>query len=68
MNSERGTTSSAGLNWVKSSYSGSDGGNCIEVAVTSGSVRVRDSKDTGLPGLRVADASWSAFVTYARRG
>ena len=32
------------LSWHKSSYSGSSGGQCIEVAV-SGRVLVRDSKD-----------------------
>ncbi|WP_432095383.1 DUF397 domain-containing protein [Streptomyces sp. bgisy100] len=33
MNTERTPRSSARLTWFKSSYSGSDGGDCIEVAV-----------------------------------
>ncbi|MGW2699904.1 DUF397 domain-containing protein [Streptomyces sp. NPDC001340] len=53
------------LRWFKSSYSGSGGGNCVEVAVTPGRVWIRDSKDTGRPGLRVASTSWTEFVAYA---
>jgi hypothetical protein len=34
-----------GLTWRTSSYSGSNGGNCIEVATTVNTVAVRDSKD-----------------------
>ncbi|NKQ28834.1 DUF397 domain-containing protein, partial [Streptomyces galbus] len=30
--------------WCKSTYSDSEGGNCVEVAVTPETVRVRDSK------------------------
>ncbi|MEU1055018.1 DUF397 domain-containing protein [Streptomyces sp. NPDC005876] len=33
------------LAWFKSSYSGSQGDDCIEIAVTELAVRVRDSKD-----------------------
>lgn len=55
------------LRWFKSSYSGSGGGDCVEVAVTPGGVRVRDSKDNGRPGLRIADTSWTEFVAYACR-
>ncbi|WP_369226716.1 DUF397 domain-containing protein [Streptomyces sp. R39] len=54
------------MGWFKSSYSGTSGGDCVEVAVAPGVVRVRDSKDTGRPGLRVADTSWADFVAYAR--
>ncbi|WP_123462403.1 DUF397 domain-containing protein [Streptomyces sp. CEV 2-1] len=35
--------------WFKSSYSGSGGDNCVEVALHTGAVHVRDSKDTGRP-------------------
>ncbi|NHW87742.1 DUF397 domain-containing protein, partial [Escherichia coli] len=37
--------------WFKSSYSGSQGDDCVEVAVTEGAVHVRDSKDAARPGL-----------------
>jgi hypothetical protein len=55
-----------GLHWFKSSYSGSGGGDCLEVAVTPGVVRVRDSKDTERPGLRVSHTSWVQFLTCTR--
>ncbi|MFH8801247.1 DUF397 domain-containing protein [Streptomyces sp. NPDC017936] len=38
--------STTGPTWFKSSYSGSSGDNCIEVAVRTEAVLVRDSKDT----------------------
>lgn len=37
---------SSGPVWRKSSYSGGEGDNCVEVAVRPGGVRVRDTKDT----------------------
>ncbi|GAA3481543.1 DUF397 domain-containing protein [Streptomyces yanii] len=61
----RATSSSEHLVWFKSSYSGSDGDNCVEVAVTHEVVRVRDSKETGQPGQRDTDTSWTEFVAYA---
>ncbi|MEU2608524.1 DUF397 domain-containing protein [Streptomyces albus] len=50
------------LTWRKSSYSGSDGGNCVEVAETSGRVHVRDSKEQRGPVLSVPSAQWAAFI------
>jgi hypothetical protein len=55
--------------WVKSSYSGDGGGNCIEWApayVGSGVVPVRDSKDADGPALVFEPSAWSAFVTAVR--
>ncbi|AZM45434.1 DUF397 domain-containing protein [Streptomyces sp. WAC 06738] len=51
--------------WVKSSYSGSDGGNCIEVAVAPERVHVRDSKDPSGPVLTVSPEAWASFVAFA---
>lgn len=52
--------------WVKSSYSSQDGGNCVEwapsAAVATGTVPVRDSKDTSLRGIAVSGFAWSTFV------
>ncbi|MER8185721.1 Scr1 family TA system antitoxin-like transcriptional regulator [Kitasatospora sp. NPDC094015] len=49
--------------WFKSSLSGSNGGECIEVAYNLGSVvPVRDSKDPGGPALVFPSAAWAAFV------
>jgi hypothetical protein len=52
------------LAWFKSSYSGTEGDNCVEVAASSGAVHVRDSKDTQGPELALAPAVWSTFVAY----
>lgn len=52
--------------WVKSSYSGAGGDNCVEwapsIAAASRIVPVRDSKDASLPGVSVSAEAWSAFV------
>jgi hypothetical protein len=53
------------LAWVKSSYSAGNGGECVEVASTSGAVYVRDSKDTSRPALTVEPATWNTFVEFA---
>jgi hypothetical protein len=55
------------LSWFKSSYSGSDGGDCVEVAAAPGTMHVRDSKDSGGPMLSFPHDAWSAFVAYAKR-
>lgn len=57
---------STALQWIKSSYSGSEGGNCIEVATQPSTVHVRDSKNTGHT-LTVTPDAWVAFVRLARR-
>ena len=55
--------------WQKSTYSGSNGGQCVEVARNvPGLVAVRDSKDTSGPVLVVTPAQWRAFLASARRG
>jgi hypothetical protein len=52
-----------GARWRKSTRSGPDGGNCIEVAENlPGVVAVRDSKDPTGPVLTFAPVSWRAFV------
>ncbi|MCX4910161.1 DUF397 domain-containing protein [Streptomyces sp. NBC_00878] len=56
--------------WVKSSYSGGEGGQCIEwapgVATASGTVPVRDSKVPDGRALIVSAHAWGAFVHFAR--
>ncbi|WP_371519135.1 DUF397 domain-containing protein [Kitasatospora sp. NBC_01300] len=58
------------LTWRKSSYSGNNGGDCIEVALASlpGAVPVRDSKDPYGPALVFPAAAWGAFVRAVREG
>ncbi|MEV7777062.1 DUF397 domain-containing protein [Kitasatospora sp. NPDC088351] len=53
------------LAWFKSSYSGNEGGTCVEVAEVPGTVHVRDSKDKSGPQLAFAPAAWRAFVEFA---
>jgi hypothetical protein len=48
--------------WFKSSYSGNEGGNCVEVATGPDAVHVRDSKDRGSGTLTFSSAAWAAFV------
>ncbi|MEU5150375.1 DUF397 domain-containing protein [Streptomyces yangpuensis] len=58
-----------GLSWRTSSYSNSDGANCVEVSDDlPGAVPVRDSKlaDTG-PVIVVAAAAWVSFIRTVHR-
>ncbi|MEU0481490.1 DUF397 domain-containing protein [Streptosporangium sp. NPDC006013] len=49
--------------WRKSSLSGPDGGNCVEVAELSGGRKgVRDSKNPTGPALVFTPGEWDAFV------
>ncbi|MFI1757125.1 DUF397 domain-containing protein [Streptomyces sp. NPDC020571] len=54
-----------GIQWRKSSYSGDQGGNCLEVAELPATVAVRDSKTPAGPTLTLAPATFSAFVGWA---
>ncbi|MFD4398051.1 DUF397 domain-containing protein [Kitasatospora sp. NPDC058478] len=57
------------LLWHKSSYSGGNGGNCIEVAHGyPGLVPVRDSKDPDGPVLSFPDPAWHVFVAAVQNG
>lgn len=57
--------STSELAWFKSSYSGSEGDSCVEVAQGTQTVHVRDSKDLRSPVLAVSPTAWDDFVTYA---
>ncbi|MCY0924262.1 DUF397 domain-containing protein [Streptomyces sp. H27-G5] len=60
---------SADLVWRKSSYSGGDPDNCVEVAAGDAPVvHVRDTKDHGKGLLTASPAAWSAFLGYAKGG
>lgn len=56
---------STDLKWFKSSYSGTNGGNCVEVATCPHTIHVRDSKDITVPALTLSPAAWSAFLKHA---
>lgn len=53
------------LAWFKSSYSGSSGDDCVEVAVTEQAIHVRDSKDVTRPPFAVGREGWGQFVRFA---
>ncbi|MEU9749473.1 DUF397 domain-containing protein [Streptomyces niveus] len=52
------------LTWFKSSYSGSDGDNCVEVAAQPHAVLVRDSKDPHVGRLTLTPTAWAAFTAH----
>ncbi|MFK0167683.1 DUF397 domain-containing protein [Streptomyces sp. NPDC090306] len=57
------------LQWFKSSHSGSQGGDCVEVATNAPTaVHVRDSKNSASAGpvLRIRPTAWTAFLSLAR--
>ncbi|MEU5660646.1 DUF397 domain-containing protein [Streptomyces sp. NPDC047737] len=54
--------------WFKSSYSGSDNNDCVEVAVSPRTVRVRDSKNVPGPEIGVDARAWAHFLEYATQG
>jgi hypothetical protein len=49
------------MDWRKSSYSGANGGNCVEVASACG-VMVRDTTDRDGVALALSADAWHAFV------
>ncbi|MGW7303060.1 MULTISPECIES: DUF397 domain-containing protein [unclassified Streptomyces] len=50
------------LSWVKSSYSDGEGGQCLEVALTSSTVHLRDSKSPEAPHVTVVSSAWADFL------
>ncbi|MFJ3821776.1 DUF397 domain-containing protein [Streptomyces nodosus] len=62
MNNAESSTVTSGLAWFKSSYSGAEGGDCVEVATTTASVHIRDSKITVGPTVTVSRKAWTGFV------
>ncbi|MFK0119507.1 DUF397 domain-containing protein [Streptomyces sp. NPDC090994] len=56
-----GTT---GLAWFKSSYSGTQGDDCVEIAIAEQAVHIRDSKDTTRAAFAVGREEWAPFVRF----
>lgn len=52
--------------WRKSSYSGSSGGDCVEVAPLLPEVGVRDSKVAESPVITTSTTAWTAFIDAQR--
>jgi Domain of unknown function (DUF397) len=54
--------------WRKSSYSGGQGGNCVEVAGHGRRVLVRDTRQAGTgPVLRFSAQAWRRFAGQVKQ-
>jgi hypothetical protein len=56
-----------GIGWSavpfrKSSFSGTNGGQCVEVSVRTGEVGIRDSKNPAAGTLALPAIAWTAFT------
>jgi hypothetical protein len=56
-----------GATWRKSSYSGNNGGNCVE-ATAARKIMIRDSKDPHGPVLAFAPKDWQRFADRVKAG
>ncbi|MFI2350225.1 DUF397 domain-containing protein [Streptomyces sp. NPDC019443] len=56
------------IRWIKSSYSGGSGTECVEVAASAEDVGVRDSKVPHGPRLALPSSAWRGFVEALREG
>ncbi|TDC57777.1 DUF397 domain-containing protein [Actinomadura sp. KC345] len=54
--------------WRKSSYSGGDSGQCVELASLDGSVGIRDSKNPHTPHLAVGREALSGLLGRIKAG
>ncbi|MDI3095925.1 DUF397 domain-containing protein [Streptomyces rochei] len=65
MNNAEYPTTAHSSTWFKSSYSGTEGGQCVEVATSTAGVHVRDSKAVTGPVVTVSAEAWVGFVGLA---
>jgi hypothetical protein len=58
------------VTWRKSSYSGGNGGNCVEVGAPAATDRVlvRDTKDRQGPMLAFTPRTWRNFAERVKQG
>ena len=52
--------------WRKSSYSGTNGGDCVEAADLDGRILVRDTTDRGGVVLSISPDAWHRFTGSLR--
>ena len=52
--------------WRKSSYSGTNGGDCVEAADMEGRILVRDTTDRGGVALSISPDAWLRFTDTVR--
>lgn len=56
----------SGATWRTSSYSGSNGGNCVEVGSGGSAIVVRDTKNRSGAVLAFTAEAWKAFAAEIR--
>lgn len=57
------------MKWRKSSYSGNNGGACVEVCTSDpAAIAVRDSKNPDGPRLAFSPEDWRAFTASVKAG
>ena len=54
------------ITWRKSSYSGNNGGQCVEVGTAARVIAVRDSKDPHGPVLVFGPQDWQRFADQVK--
>jgi hypothetical protein len=54
------------VTWRTSSYSGNNGGQCVEAGSTPGRVMVRDTQDRGGAVLALTPDAWRDFAARVR--
>ncbi|MGW3334109.1 DUF397 domain-containing protein [Streptomyces rubiginosohelvolus] len=59
------TDENTDLTWRKSSHSGGEQGQCVEIAETPSAIHIRDSKNTDGPSLTLAHTHFTTFVQFA---
>ena len=52
--------------WRKSSYSGTNGGDCVEAADMGGRILLRDTTDRGGMVLSISPDAWLRFTWHAQ--
>lgn len=52
--------------WRKSTYSGSNGGDCVEVADAASMIMVRDTTDRDGGTLSITPDAWATFTASLR--
>jgi hypothetical protein len=53
---------SSALSWRKASYSGNNGGNCVEVGQAADAIAVRDTTDRVGAVLSIPASAWQTFT------
>lgn len=56
------------INWRKSSYSGNNGGDCVEVGSEPDVVGIRDTKNRAGGYLAISPEGWARFVASIDTG